>query len=84
MSMSETEDREAIRAFLAKHVRIEGIENDANLFDIGLITSLFAIQVVRFVEKRARCEVPDEMLTREAFASVDAIAVTLAALRGGQ
>lgn len=76
-----TSDRDAARAFLARHLPMEGVTDADDLFERGLMTSLFAVQLVRFVEKRTEREVPDALLARESFASVDAIARTFERMR---
>ena len=61
-----------VRAFLARHVRGE-FPDDVDLFATGRINSLFALQLVMFVEKQFRIRVENDDLERKNFCSIDAI-----------
>ena len=45
------EVKESIRQFLAKHVSRERIGDEENIFVTRHVTSLFAMQLVTFIEK---------------------------------
>lgn len=64
-----------IRAFLAEHIRdAASVSDDADLFGSGLVNSLFAMQLVMFVEGDFGLTVDNEDLDIDNFRSVDAIA----------
>ena len=59
--------------FLAKYVRINQLENDCDLFVSGLVNSLFAMQLVLFVEREWGFTVENEDLDIDNFRSINAI-----------
>lgn len=66
---------DGIRSFLTERVRgTENVSGDENLFELGLVNSLFAMQLVNFVEKEFGVVVEDDDLTIEHFQSINAIA----------
>jgi len=66
---------ESVRDFLKDRVRgAENVSGDENLFELGLVNSLFAMQLVNFVEKEFGVVVEDDDLTIEHFQSINAIA----------
>jgi methoxymalonate biosynthesis acyl carrier protein len=65
--------RASTRAFLARHIRPGAIEDGSDLFAEGLVNSLFAMQLVTFVEREFGVVVLDEDLEVANFLSVDAI-----------
>ncbi len=71
--MSE-DTKSKIRNFLSQHIPLEGLADDHDIFKRGLVNSLFAMQLVLFVENEFDQEVPDEDLKLSNFCSVDAIA----------
>lgn len=74
---------EGVRAFLNERVRgAENVSDDDNLFELGLVNSLFAMQLVNFVEKEFDMVVEDDDLTIENFQSVSAIVCLVARKTG--
>ncbi len=65
--------KETTRTFLGKYIK-KSITDDQNLFKSGLLNSLFAMQLVMFIEKEFHMKVENEDLDIENFNSVDAIA----------
>ena len=65
---------EAIRKFISNSINIEGLGDDDNLFESGLINSLFAIQLTNFVERSFGIEVGMDDLNIENFKSICATA----------
>ncbi|MEV6946651.1 phosphopantetheine-binding protein [Streptomyces sp. NPDC051172] len=84
--MSE-DDKRLIRAFIGSHVGEEPVDDDVDLFASGYATSLFAIQLVLWVEQTFDLVVSDEDLDFANFSSIDAVAAFVhskrAAFRGG-
>jgi acyl carrier protein len=68
------QDEETIRAFVSRYIRGSEWRNDEDMFELGLVNSLFAMQLVMFVEKEFGVTVEDEDLEMDNFRSVDAIA----------
>jgi methoxymalonate biosynthesis acyl carrier protein len=63
-----------IRAFLAPHFRNLTLLDDQDLFASGFVNSLFAMQLVLFVEREFGISVENEDLLIENFSSIDAMA----------
>jgi acyl carrier protein len=63
-----------IAAFFAHHLHTADIAPDLDVFGAGLVNSLFAVQIVLFVEKEFGLTVENEDLELDNFRSVNAIA----------
>jgi acyl carrier protein len=72
--MSRTDVVERIRAFLAPHLRERVIADDEDIFAAGIVNSLFAMQLVVFVEGEFHITVTPEDLDIESFRSISALA----------
>jgi len=66
--------KETIRTFVQASVNIDGLGNDENLFESGIVNSLFAVQLMTFIERTFAIEVGMDDLDIENFKSVDAMA----------
>jgi len=66
--------REQIRAFVARHLGGLTFTDDQDLFASGHVNSLFAVQLVMFVEGTLGVPVAGDDLDIANFASVDKIA----------
>ena len=62
-----------IRGFLAKFFRNHELKNDEDIFALGFVNSLLAIQLVGFIEKEFNVTVDDEDLDLDNFRSIDKI-----------
>lgn len=62
-----------IRAFLDRYFRACDLQDDEDFFAAGVVNSLFAMQLVMFVEREFELKVEDEDLDLSNFNSVDAI-----------
>jgi len=62
-----------VREFLGQVISDTDIDPDHNLFASGLVNSLFAMQLVLFVEKEFGIQVTNEDLDFENFKSLNAI-----------
>jgi methoxymalonate biosynthesis acyl carrier protein len=71
--MTEEEIRTEIRSFLAKHIRNANIEDGDDLFTSGLVNSLFAMELVSFVEKTFKIRVANKDLNLNNFKTISAI-----------
>ncbi|MDR3299545.1 MAG: phosphopantetheine-binding protein [Candidatus Accumulibacter sp.] len=72
-----------IREFVLSYVKDDELEDDENMFELGYANSLFAMQLVLFVEKEFAISVPREDLKLSNFQSINAIAALVEA-RAGQ
>jgi acyl carrier protein len=72
--MTRSETKQRIRSFLSKYVRDDRFEDDTDLFGSGRLNSLFAMELVLFVEERFGMIVENEDLEINNFRSIDAIA----------
>jgi methoxymalonate biosynthesis acyl carrier protein len=66
--------KEIVRRFINDSINIDGLGDDENLFESGLINSLFAIQLTTFVERRFGIEVGMNDLSIDNFKSINATA----------
>lgn len=71
--MSTAEIKVAIRTFLTKYLRNNQPGDDQDIFALGLVNSLFAMQLVNFVEKEFGISVEQEDLEIENFSTINAI-----------
>ena len=63
-----------VREFVGRHIRGHDLQDDENIFDTGFVNSMFAMQLVQFVEQEFGIAVEDEDLDIDNFRSVNAIA----------
>jgi methoxymalonate biosynthesis acyl carrier protein len=69
---TEQQVRETIRRFILSSIPVTRLDDDANLFESGVVNSLFAVQLMTFVEKTFGIEVDVDDLDIQSFKSVDA------------
>ena len=67
------EERYQVRDFFARYLRMDDFGDADNVFETGRVNSLFAVQLVLFVEKQFGLAVDSEDLDLANFHSVDAI-----------
>lgn len=60
-----------IRAFLAKYFQNVEIQDDQDIFSMGFVNSLFAMQLVLFVEKEFGISVDNEDLDIDNFRTLN-------------
>ncbi|ARU63610.1 D-alanyl carrier protein [Tumebacillus avium] len=63
-----------IRQFLSRHFKSQELKDDDDIFALGFVNSLFAMQMVMFVEGEFGIRVENEDLDLDNFRTVDAIA----------
>lgn len=66
--------RETVREFILRSVSVPGLADDTDLFEAGLVNSLFAVQLMTFIEKTFAIEVEMDDLDMENFKSLNATA----------
>lgn len=79
--MTSSEARAKVRAFLEKFIRDQEFEDADNIFALGLVNSLMAMQLVLFLEKEFAMKFSNQELNLKNFRSVDAM-VELLGQRG--
>ena len=75
MIANDTNVKEAVRNFINNSINIDGLGDDENLFESGIVNSLFAVQLMTFVERNFGIEIGMEDLDVENFKSVSATAM---------
>jgi methoxymalonate biosynthesis acyl carrier protein len=63
-----------IRRFINESINIDALSDDENLFESGIVNSLFAVQLTTFIESRFGIEVGMDDLEIANFQSVNATA----------
>ncbi len=71
--MTQSAARERIRAFLSRSFPDHDLRDDEDIFALGFVNSLFAMQLVLFVEKEFAVTVDSQDLDLDNFRSVDAL-----------
>lgn len=80
--VDEIKAQERIRAFILASVNVPGLRDDDNLFETGIVNSLFAVQLMTFLEKAFGIEVTTDDLEIENFKSVQASAAFVVSKSG--
>jgi acyl carrier protein len=73
--MNRTEEiavKESVRRFILSSIAIPHLKDDDDLFESGIVNSLFAVQLMTYVEKAFAIEVDMEDLDIENFKSLNA------------
>jgi len=68
------ENKAKIQAFLARFLRNHKLQEDEDIFELGFVNSLFAMQLVLFVEKEFNITIENEDLDLDNFRTIQAIA----------
>jgi acyl carrier protein len=68
------QDKLKIRSFLSRFFRVEAITDDDDFFAQGFVNSLFAMQLVMWVEKEFGVSIEDQDLDIQNFNTVNAVA----------
>jgi acyl carrier protein len=71
--MTQSEARAKVRAFLEKFIRDQDFQDADNIFVLGLVNSLMAMQLVLFLEKEFAMKFSNQELNLKNFSSVDAM-----------
>jgi len=72
MSTEEKEIKETVKRFILNSIAITDLDDDDNLFESGIVNSLFAVQLMTFIEKTFAIEVGMDDLDIENFKSLNA------------
>jgi acyl carrier protein len=74
--------KEKIREFLGRFFRNRELADDEDIFALGFVNSLLAMQLVQFVEKEFAVAVEDADLDLDNFRTVESIAGLVARKQG--
>jgi len=66
--------KETVRRFILSSIKVVDLNDDDDLFESGLVNSLFAVQLMTFIEKTFAIEVGMEDLDIDNFKSLNAAA----------
>ena len=72
LMIQKTEAKEAVRNFILGSIFVEHLRDDDDLFESGLVNSLFAVQLMMFIEKTFAIEVGADDLDIKNFQSIEA------------
>ena len=72
------ESKERLRVFLARHMNGRKLRDDEQIFSTGFVSSMFAMQLVLFLEKDFKIAVANEDLELANFQSINAMAALIA------
>ena len=64
--------KDTVKRFILSSISIANLDDDDNLFESGIVNSLFAVQLMTFVEKTFAIEVEMDDLDIENFKSLNA------------
>lgn len=62
-----------VKAFLSRFFRNHELEDNENIFELGFVNSLFAMQLIMFIEKEFDIRVDNKDLDITNFSSVQSI-----------
>jgi len=74
--------KETVKRFILSSIAIADLDDDDNLFESGIVNSLFAVQLMTFIEKSFAIEVETDDLDIENFKSVNAAAAFVLSKNG--
>lgn len=68
------DDKQQIREFVGRHIRNHQLADTDDLFATGFVNSMFAMQLVQFVESQFGVTVESDDMDIDNFRSIEAIA----------
>jgi methoxymalonate biosynthesis acyl carrier protein len=71
---AEKKVKEQVASFILSSINVANLEEDDHLFESGIVNSLFAVQLMTFIEKTFQIEVGMDDLDIENFKSIKATA----------
>lgn len=78
------EIRQPLLQFLREKTGKADLAGDTELLQSGLVNSLFALEIVLFVEKTFACKLGRKDISPQNFSSADRIAALVERLHGGK
>jgi len=79
---ADAEHKRAIRAFLVRELDDDSLRDDEDIFEAGYVNSLFAMELVTFIEGTFDMTIDNEDLELENFSSVERIAALVESKAG--
>ena len=76
--MSTVDPKSQIRDYLERVTRHPDLRDDQNIFEGGFVKSVFAVELVLFIENQFNITIENDDLDLANFASIDAIATFVA------
>ncbi|MBR8641369.1 acyl carrier protein [Streptomyces tuirus] len=73
----------SIRDFVLKRFPGVGLKDDVDIFTLGFVNSLFAMELVMFLEQEFSLKIPNEEMRLDNFRTVDGMTELVARLRTG-
>jgi len=73
MNSDQATIKEIIRDFVLRSINVRELNDHENLFETGIVNSLFAVQLMTFIEKTFAIEMESDDLDIENFKSLDAM-----------
>lgn len=80
--MSTVDPKSQTRNYLERVTRQPDLRDDQNIFEDGIVNSIFAVELVIFIEKQFNITIENDDLDLANFASIDAIATFVARKTG--
>ena len=74
--------KEIVKRFILSSISIAKLDDDDNLFESGIVNSLFAVQLMTFIEKTFAIEEGPDDLDIENFKSLNAMTAFVAQKNG--
>ena len=74
--------KEQIREFLEKNKKVSGLADDEDLFKKGYVNSLFALQLVMFLESTFKIKIKNKDIKEDNFRTINNICETVSRLKG--
>ncbi len=68
------ENKEKIKAFLRRFFRKHELQEDEDIFSLGFVNSLFAMQLIMFLEKEFSIRIDNRDMDIENFRTINKIA----------
>ena len=69
----ESEVKPQIRTFLAKYFKDYDLQDDEDIFSAGFVNSLFAMQIVLFIEQQMGISIANDDLQLDNFRTINAM-----------
>ena len=82
-AIDEKEIKDTVRSFILSSINLLELKDDENLFESGIVNSLFAVQLMTFIEKTFGIEVGTDDLDIENFKSLNATTAFVLRKNGG-
>lgn len=73
LGTDESGIKDAVRGFILRSINLAQLADDDDLFDSGIVNSLFAVQLTTFIEKHFAIEVEMDDLDMANFKSLNAM-----------